>query len=329
MAKEAMMKKWPSMHERVESYLQARRHIGYALRIEGAQLLRFARFADQRGHPGHITIDLAVAWANDTKKSRQIGRARRLAVVRSLAKYCVIFEPETEIPPSYLLGTAHRRLTPHIYNDYEIALLLDTANELYPKLGLRPRAMHCLLGLLVSTGLRISEALQLNRNDVDLHERVLRVRMTKFRKSRYVPVHQMVCEALSQYAALRDQQLPVVQSPAFFLLDNGSAFQYRQALYAFHSIRKRLGWETLPNGRYPRLYDLRHTFVCRRLLAWYEQGVEVDRMMPVLSTYLGHAKVTDTYWYLTGIPELMKIVAARFETQSQLNLMRGESWKSL
>ncbi len=319
------MNNWSSMQERVESYLQARRRVGYILRIEGAQLQRFAQYADQKGHSQHITIDLAVAWANASQKSRQIGRARRLEVVRSLAKYCVIFEPETEIPPAHLLGPAHRRQTPHIYNDYEIALLLETANELQPKHGLRPRTMHCLLGLLVSTGLRISEALRLNRNDVDLHRQLLVVRMSKFRKSRYVPMHQTVCEVLSRYAAVRDQQLPIVQNPAFFLLDNGTALQYRQALYAFHSIRVKLGWKMRPNGRYPRIYDLRHTFVCRRLLVWYEQGVDVDCMMPVLSTYLGHAKVTDTYWYLTGIPELMKIVATQFENQSQLDLMRGES----
>jgi integrase len=319
------MNRWSNMQERVNSYLQARRSVGYTLQIEGAQLLRFARFADQRGHHGHITIDLAVAWANDSNKSRQIGRARRLEVVRPLAKYCVTFEPETEIPSTHLLGTAHQRRTPHIYNDLEIRLLLDMANELQPKQGLRPRAMHCLLGLLVSTGLRISEALRLNRNDVDLDQRVLLIQMTKFRKSRYVPIHHMVCEMLAQYADFRDQQLPVVLKPAFFVLDDGSALQYRQALYAFHCIRTQLGWKILPNGRYPRLYDLRHTFVCRRLLAWYEQGENVNRMMPVLSTYLGHARVTDTYWYLTGIPSLMKIVAARFEDQSQLNLMRGGS----
>lgn len=319
------MKRWASMQERVESYLKARRSVGYLLRIEGAQLLRFARFADQRDHHEHITIDLAVAWANDSDKSHQIGRARRLEVVRSLAKYCVIFEPETEIPPSRLLGPAHRRLTPHIYSDHEIASLLDMASQLQPKQGLRPATVYCLLGLLASTGLRISEALRLTRDDVDLHKGILQIRKSKFRKSRYVPVHQIVCDQLARYAAFRDKRLPLVQSRSFFLLDDGSALCYRQIEYAFHSILARLGWEFCPNDRHPRLYDLRHTFVCRRLLAWYEEGVDVDRMMPVLSTYLGHAKVTDTYWYLTGIPVLMKIVAVRFEDQSQLNLLRGES----
>lgn len=318
------MNKWSSMQERVESYLKARRSMGYILRIEGEQLLRFAGFADQRGHKGCITIDLAVAWANSSHKSQEIGRARRLEVVRSLAKYCVIFESVTEVPPSHLLGPAHRRVTPYIYNDPEICLLLDAANSLQPKQGLRPATMHCLLGLLASTGLRISEALRLKRNDVDLHQGVLQIRKSKFRKSRYVPLHQIVCEELSRYSVLRDQQLPIVQEPAFFLLDNGRSLQYRQALYAFHCIQIQLGWDICSNGRYPRLYDLRHTFACRRLLAWYKEGVDIDRMMPLLSTYLGHAKVSDTYWYLTGIPELMAVVGARFEYQSQLNSAGGE-----
>jgi len=313
------MRKWSNMQDRVESYLQARRRVGYILRIEGAQLLRFARYADQRGHSQHITIDLAVAWAIDSPKSNQIGRARRLEVIRPLAKYCAIFEPATEIPPPHLLGAARQRKTPHIYDDHEIALLLDMANELNPRQGLRPRTMHCLFGLLISTGLRISEALHLNRNEVDLHHQVLLVRLTKFRKSRYVPMHEMVCRVLSQYVDFRDQRLPAVQSSAFFLLDDGSALQYPQALYAFHTIRTKLGWGIRSNGRFPRIYDLRHTFVCRRLLTWYEQGVDIDRMMPVLSTYLGHVKVTDTYWYLTGIPALMEIVAKRFEEQSQMD----------
>lgn len=318
------MIKWSSMQERVESYLQARRSVGYILHIEGAQLQRFAGFADQRGHQGHITLDLAVAWATYSLKSHQIGRARRLEVVRSLAKYCVIFESETEIPPPHLLGPAHRRITPHIYTDREIAQLLDTANSLQPKQGLRPMTMHYLLGLLAATGLRISEALQLNRNDIDLHQEVLLVRKTKFRKSRYIPLHPMVCKALSNYADFRNQRLPVVQSSAFFLLDDGHALRYRQASYAFHQICAQLGWNVCFSGRKPRLYDFRHTFACRRLLAWYEEGVDIDRVMPLLSTYLGHAKVSDTYWYLTGIPELMAIATARFEHQSQFYPGRGE-----
>jgi integrase len=185
--------------------------------------------------------------------------------------------------------------------------------------------MHYLLGLLTATGLRISEALHLNRDDVDLQQKVLLVRKTKFRKSRYVPLHPMVSQALSNYSDFRNQCLPVVLNSAFFLLDDGHALRYRQASYSFHQICDQLSWNNCFNERRrPRFYDFRHTFACKRLLAWYEEGVDIDRMMPLLSTYLGHAKVSDTYWYLTAIPELMAIAAARFECQAQLNPGRGE-----
>jgi integrase len=311
------------MQERVKTYLQVRRSVGYILRIEGQQLHRFASFADQRGHQGHITLDLAVAWAIDSQKNHQITHARRLEVIRPLARYCAAFEPETEIPPSHFFGPAYRRVTPHIYSDEEIGKLLVAADGLQPRQGLRPVTMRCLFALLAATGLRISEALRLSRNDVDLTQGLLHVRMTKFRKSRYVPLHPTACDALSNYVRFRDQRLPVVQNTAFFLFDNGHALQYQHVLHAFHRIRGQLGWDADANGRRPRLYDLRHTFACKRLLAWYEEDVDVDLMMPLLSTYLGHAMVSNTYWYLTGIPALMAIVAARFESQSQQHSMGG------
>ena len=318
------MSKWSNMHERVESYLYTRRSVGYILRIEGKQLKQFASFADKRGHQGHITIDLAIAWAANSQRSCRIGYARRLERVRNLAKYCVLFEPKTEIPPSHLFGPARRRLTPHIYSDQEILQLLEAADDLPSKLGLRPATIRCLLGLLAATGLRVSEALRLTRNDVDLSQGLLVVRHTKFRKTRYVPLHPTVCEALRDYASFRDQRLPLVQDTEFFLLDDGCALGYWQARYAFRCIQSLLGWDTCASSRRPRLYDLRHTFACRRLLTWYEEGADANQLIPLLATYLGHVKVTYTYWYLTGIPALMTVVAARFEQQAQRNSM-GES----
>lgn len=311
---EVIMNNWITMYDRVEDYLNARRRMGYKLQIEGGQLYRFARFAEDRGHIGPLTLEVAVAWANASKKSSDFSRARRIEVVRSLAKYCILFEPETQIPSRGLLGPAHRRVVPHIYTEEEIANLLKAAGELKPQEGLRPATMKCLLGLLAATGLRISEALHLTHSDVDSDHRMLVIRETKFRKSRYVPLHSTTAEALDHYARFRDRKVLFrPMSEAFFLADNGCPFHYRQALYAFQSIRRRLGWE-VQGGRPPRLHDLRHTFACRRLLAWYEQGVDVNKAILVLSVYLGHGKVTDTYWYITGIPSLMSVAAKRFES---------------
>ncbi len=252
------MSKWSNMHERVESYLYTRRSVGYILRIEGKQLKQVASFADKRGHQGHITIDLAIAWAANSQRSCQIGYARRLERVRNLAKYCALFEPKTEIPPPHLFGPTRRRLTPYIYSDQEILQLLEAADDLPSKLGLRPATIRCLLGLLAATGLRVSEALRLTRNDVDLSQGLLVVRHTKFRKTRYVPLHPTVCEALRDYASFRDQRLPLAQDTEFFLLDDGCALGYWQARYAFRCIQSLLGWDTCASSRRPRLYDLRH-----------------------------------------------------------------------
>ena len=306
------MSRWSSMQERVAFYLSCRRQLGYALRIEGEQLQRFARYADTRQHHGAITVELALSWACASKRSGPIGRARRLGIVRTLAKFCAGFEPETEVPPPRLLGPAHRRLTPHIYTGEEMAQMLEAAGELAPGKRLRSATMQCLLGLLAATGLRISEALHLQRNDVDLAQGLLCVRQTKFRKSRYVPLHPSACEALAEYARERDRCLPLPRESAFLLLEDGRAIRYDQARYAFNQIRIRLGWNH-SSGRSPRLYDLRHTFACHRLLAWYQEGIDVHSAMPLLATYLGHTKVTDTYWYLTAIPALMAIVSEHFE----------------
>lgn len=307
------MRHWESMMDRVEEYLRVRRSLGYKLKIEGGELHRFAQFAEKQKHSGPITVELAVAWAKSSKKDSQLFHARRIETLRGLTKFCALFEQETEIPSPKLLGRAHRRISPYIYTPQEILELIDAAGQIEPQGGLRPETMRHLIGLLSATGLRISEALYLNRTDVDLDHGYLLIRETKFNKSRYVPLHPTAVQAMYEYTDIRERKMPfATNATAFFLNGKGAPFQYRQALYAFQSIRRRLGWEK-KGKRPPRLHDLRHTFACRRLLAWYEQGIDINRAILYLSVYLGHYKVTDTYWYLTGIPSLMAIAAERFE----------------
>lgn len=161
--------------------------------------------------------------------------------------------------------------------------------------------------------MRPSEPLRLTCADLDFPSHTLTVRQTKFSKSRIVVLHPTATKALEEYARARDSFVKYPRSPGFFLSDDGSAFTHKKALWAFRYLRRQLGWVPRPGCRLPRLYDLRHTFVCRRLLAWHRDGVDLHVVMPALSTYLGHVKITDTYWYVTGIPELMNTVSARFE----------------
>lgn len=296
----------------VEEYLSARRVFGYALDMDGRQLLRFARFADNANHRGPLTLEIAMRWAL-LNVSRPITSARRIDVLRPFARYRSQFDSATEIPPTRLFGASHRRLTPHIYTAKEIRALLSAAAQLPPVGGLRPATYTTLFGLLAATGLRISEALHLMRSDIDLTAGLLTVRETKFRKSRLVPLHPTTTKALQRYVSLRDTKIPAPVCDDFFLLDGGRRVYKRSVEYQFQQLRGQLHWRSRGDHPAPRIHDLRHTFICNCLLRWYRRGFDIDREIIALSTYVGHAKVTDTYWYITGIPKLMAIAAQRFE----------------
>lgn len=303
----------PTMVTLAEEYLALRRGLGFALKSCGQQLLGFAQYVDSIDHRGPITVELAVRWARLPHDTAPYWWARRLQIVRQFAQHRILFDPQTEIPPAGLLGPSSRRVTPHIYSDAEIASLLRAAGELGPVGGLRPHTYVTLLGLLLITGLRISEALRLGRNDVDLDSDVLMVRLTKFRKSRLVPLHPSAVTVLAKYAHLRDLYHPQSSAPTFFLNELGRTLGASGVAKTFNSLRSKLGWTKKWDCRRPRLHDMRHTMAVRTLLRWYHEGADVDRKMPALSTYLGHVEVRDTYWYLTAVPELMALTAARFE----------------
>lgn len=301
----------------VDRYLAARRQAGFALRVEGEQLQRFAKFADLIGHRGPLTVKLAVQWACNSRGGKLLTAARRIEVVRPFATYCQQFDAATEVPPRGLFGRAHHRLRPHIYTQDEILDLLTACDQLQPLGGLRGATCAAIFGLIASTGLRISEATALTRSDVDLQQRLLLVRCAKFGKSRWVPLHTTTAAALRRYAQRRDRDPAAASTDAFFIFDYGRAASTRSVEYAFKLLRTALKWRARGDHPAPRLHDLRHSFVCRRLHDWYAQGQEVDRVILALSTYLGHAKVTDTYWYVTATPELLAIAARRFAASRQ------------
>lgn len=303
----------PTMILLAEEYLALRRGLGFALEIEGAELLRFARYADAVGHRGPITTELAVRWAKLPQDANPIYWARRLDVVRRFAKHRLLFDPKTEIPPEGLLGPSYRRPQPYIYSDDVIRELIRQASCLGPNGGLRPRTYTTLFGLLACTGVRISEALRLTRSVVDLERGVITVVATKFKKTRIVPLHPSATSALQRYSRDRDRYHPLAKSDAFFLTELGTPLKYWRVLMTFITLRQKLGWHAGNGGRPPTIHALRHSFAVRCLIRWYRQGADLDRKIAALSTYLGHAKVTDTYWYLTATPELLALSAKRFE----------------
>lgn len=301
-----------TMAAKVEAYLAFRRGLGYQLRIEGRLLRQFARYADEAGHHGPLTTDLALRWARATASTDRLYPARRLEVVRCLARHLAATEPGTEVPSRGLLGPAHRRPRPHIYSAEEVAALMAAAGRLGPPGGLRPHTYRTLIGLLAAAGLRISEALHLDRRDADLDRGLLTVRETKFRKTRLVPLHPTAADALRAYAALRDRTVPAHRCNRFFVGDCGLGLPYGTVRAVFRKLCDGLRL-TSPTRSRPRLHDLRHTFTCRRVGEWYDAGIDLAQAIAALSVYLGHAKVTDTYWYLTATPDLLARAAARFE----------------
>ena len=284
-----------SMATLVDDYLTLLRQLGFALKIQGYQLLRFARFADDRGHRGPLTLKLVAQWAR-LNAPRPATWVARIEVLRPFAKYRAQFDPATEIPPPNFLGPRQRRLVPHIYSAQEIQSLLAAAAQLPPDGGLRPAAYETLFGLLAATGMRISEVLRLTLGDVDLEAGIITVRNTKFYKSRLVPLHPTTTEALQQYARLRDAIVSVPPGDDFFLSDNGRRMLQDTVQRQFRRLCDQLGWRSRGSHPLPRIHDLRHSFITHCLLRWYQQGSNVDTEMPALSTYVGHAEVTYTYW---------------------------------
>jgi len=295
-----------------ERYLEERRSLGFELGIAGSQLMHFARYADARGHCGPLTLDLQLDWARD-HGTAPITWARRLEIVRPFARYYRQFEPGTAVPDPMTFGRGHRRLAPHIYTEREICDLLEVAGRLCPHRGLRPATYRTLFGLIAVTGLRLSEALQLRSADVDLRTGALTVRKTKFRKSRLLPIHPSTVEALEQYRYVRDRAVSHDPELPFFVSRAGGRLPSRTVHSVFARLRTCLGWVARGGHPQPRIHDLRHTFAVRRVQLWHQSDVSLEHGTFLLSTYLGHAKVSDTYWYLTAVPELLVVVGTKFE----------------
>jgi integrase/recombinase XerD len=298
----------------VADYIAVRRRLGYRSPSQERALRAFARHLDQHGHDGPIPLEASLDWATSTASTDPRNPARRLAAVRGFLRHLSAADGDTEVPPPGLLGPIGHRTPPHVYSDREISQLLQAATGLTPAGGLRPHCYATLFGLIACTGLRISEALALTYGDVDLADGVLTVRAGKRGRTRLVPLHPSALAPLRDYVADRSRRFDRPDDDAvFFRTDRSDRISYTAVNHAFRLLRRQLGWTAAGRTRSPRVHDLRHAMVVRRIQAWHADGVDVDAMIPALATYLGHLEVRDVYWYLSAVPELMSIVADRFE----------------
>lgn len=303
-----------ALREHVEEYLALRRSLGADLRGVASGLRAFAAFAEHEGAT-HVTVAVALRWAQQSTGKEPATVAARLHLVRGFARWQRATEPRTEVPPPDLLPARYRRKPPHLYSDAEVDRLLQAARHLPSPAGLRGRTYATLFGLLAVTGMRVREAVALARADVDLAEGVLTIRRMKFRKARLVPVHASTRAVLADYAAHRDRLLPRRATEAFFVAETGACVTHWIARDTFAKVSGQIGLRPPVRGhRYghgPRLHDLRHRFAARTLVDWYRTGRDVERELPRLATYLGHVHVHETYWYLEAVPELLALATQR------------------
>jgi integrase len=300
------------LRKALEEYLAVRRALGFKLTEAGHVLPDFLSFLERQGS-SHITTELALRWARQPVSVVPAYWAQRLGFVRGFARYHAATDPRTEIPPQGLLPDRYIRKPPYIYSHREIVRLIETASRLPSTTGLRPWTYSTLLGLLAVTGMRISEPIALDRQDVDLARGVLTIRRTKFGKSRLVPIHPSTQRALLSYARRRDRIHPRPKTPSFFVSDRGTRLTHWTVRWTFVRLSRQIGLRGSSDRFGPRLHDLRHRFAVQTLLGWYRAGAHVERHLPELATYLGHGHVTDTYWYLSAVPELLRLAAMRLE----------------
>ena len=308
-----------SMRTRAEEYLAMRRSLGFKLHGEGRMLLDFADRLDADGQ-ATLTVATAVGWACQPGTASAQHRSRRLGVIRGFARHLHALDPGCEIPPIDLLPARSHRPAPYLYSAEEVAALVHAAGTL--SAPLHAATVQALIRLIAASGLRLGEALALDRGDVDLHAGVLTV-TGKNDQTRLVPVHPTTAEMLAGYAARRDRLCPAPASLGVFLTATGHRVQQSGVQQTFARLLVQAGIGTPPGRRRPRIHDLRHTFAVTVLTGWYADGVDVQARMPVLSTFLGHASPEATYWYLQASPQLLGLAAQRLEADHAAPPPRG------
>lgn len=298
------------LHSALERYLSMRKGLGYKYQHQTRRLADFVSFMEKR-KATTITAKLAMEWAT-LPTERHASWALRLTDVRGFARHIANIDPKTEVPPVGVLPGL-KRAKPYVYSDAEVDALLAAALSLPPSGALRRWTYHCLFGVIAVTGMRLSEAIGLKCDDVDLDAGVLTIRLTKFGKSRLVPVHPTTSAALRNYAQLRDAHLTTRRDPHFFVAERGGPLLHQYVHRVFWRLSREIGLRRPGDRAGPRVHDFRHRFAIRTLLSWYREGIDVENNLPSLSTYLGHTCVRDTYWYLSACPELMQEAARRLD----------------
>jgi integrase len=298
------------LRKELADYLALRRALGYQLARPEKLLSQFLEHLALLGET-RITVKAALDWARLPVGGGSNWWAYRLAAVRGFATYLHGLDPAHEVPAAELLPHRPRRASPYLYSDADIAALITATSTL--RTPLRQATFATLIGLLAVTGIRVGEAIGLDRSDLDPTTGLLLIRHGKFGKFRELVLHPSTVDALRRYQLLRDQLAPVTATPALLVSTAGTRLLYCNVHHAFHRLVRVA--ELTPRSRScrPRIHDLRHSFAVTAMLDAYAAGQDAQTRLTVLSTWLGHVHPASTYWYLSAAPELMAMAGQRLD----------------
>jgi integrase len=291
----------------LERYLALRRSLGYKLERAGQVLADFVNFLEAAGE-SHVTTEAALSWAVNTTNPDSSWRDQRLGCVRGFARYLHSIDPRHQVPPTGLLARRSGRLIPYLFSRHDIEALMAACGQL--RSPMQQLTMRTLIGFLAVSGMRVGEAIRLDRTDIDLAAGVVAVRDSKGHKSRDVPISASTTAALADYAKHRDRLFP--QAEAAFVSTTGTRLRSNNLGTSFAEVVALTGLEARPGATLPRLRGLRHSFAVSSLVGFYASGRDVAPMLPVLSAFMGHVSPESTYWYLSAAPELLAAAAHRF-----------------
>jgi integrase len=298
-----------ALEQDAADYLRIRRALGFKLERAEKLLGQYLTYLETIGED-RVTVENALAWARmPTAGATGSWWAQRLSVVRGLASYLHALDPAHEIPPADVLVRRAGRAVPYLYTDREIWALMVATDRLRGQL--RRATYRTLVGLLAVTGMRVGEAIRLDRADLDLAAGVVTVRESKFGKSRELPLHLTTVAALHEYLRIRAAHQHADASQALLISPAGTRLIYCNVHATFRQLRADAGLTARSAACRPRVHDLRHRFAVQTLINWYRSGVNIDEHIATLSTYLGHVSPADTYWYVSASPELMALAAER------------------
>jgi len=298
-----------SLRAALADYLAVRRSLGFKLTRDGLLLEQFVTFCEQAG-ASTVTSELAVAWVTTPQKASPSWMSMRLTVVRGFASWLQAADPATEVPERGWLPP-RRRTNPYQYTEAEIAALMDAARR--ARWPLSAATYETLIGLVAVTGMRIGEAIRLDRDDLSLNDGLLTIKDSKFGNSRQVVLHPSTVSALRSYLKQRAALSPTPTELALFVHPAGNRIVYSSVSPMFHTLVRRAGLTSRSKQCKPTIHGLRHTFAVNTVIRWYRDGLDVQTLLPTLSTWMGHSDPKWTYWYLSASPELLKLAGDRLE----------------